>query len=373
MEVQAINTSNPTNTTRLSPDLIAVLCCPVCSSAFKQASETLSCKNCGRQYPIRDGIFDLDYSVDYTSFSTLDPRLGPVTSRQEADDQAWYNRFYTERSAADSKVSPAIVERYSKLLHSKLFELEKWHELVGNVEGKKVLYLACGIETSAVLLARRGAEVWTLDLAREALRFQKNLAVANGTLGRTHFVTGSCTRLPFRTASFDVLVGIGILHHLQEDLETPCLEAARILKENGVAVFQEPIARSSNLGRLRKLVPVPTPPDASPHWCRPLNRNALDSFARHFSVEAYYFRLFASLDRLFEDTPFETAKPWQRWMTYAVRHIDYSLFRIPGFDHFARSVVFKLTKIPDTKPTVRRVLEPCNAIVTRDSEIQSTN
>ena len=367
MAVLAINTSNHPNPTRLSPDLIAVLHCPVCSNALEQANETLSCRKCGRRHPITNGIFELDYSVHYKSSSTLDPSLGPLSSRQEADDQAWYNRFYTERSAGDGKVSPAVVERYSKLLHSKLFELEKWHELVGKVEGKKVLYLACGIETSAVLLARRGAEVWTFDLAREALRFQKNLALANGTLGHTHFVTGSCTRLPFRTASFDVVVGIGIWHHLQEDLETPCSEVARILKENGLAVFQEPIARSSILGRLRKLVPVPSPPDASPHWCRPLDSSALDSFAGHFSVETHYFRFFASLDRLFENMPLETAKPWQRWMTYAVRHLDYSLFRIPGFDHLARSVVFKLTKIPDTKPRVMRVLEP------RDSEIQSTN
>ena len=326
------------------PSSAIVVRCPACFDVLRRGEHALYCRDCGAYYPVTDDILRLDHSMGYNSCGNPEHSVEPPNSTQETDDQSWYNRFYSKRLSTDFIVSPAVIERYSKLPHPDLFELEKWHELIGEVRGKRLLYIACGIETSAVLFAKRGAEVWAFDLAFQALRFQKKLAMANGTDGRTYFVTGACARLPFCTASFDIVIGIGIWHHLQKDLETPCLELARILKENGFAVFQEPIARSSGLARIRKCIPVPIPSDASPHWCRPLHSNALNVFSRYFKVEAYYFRLFTSLDRLFANTPLEFAHRWLKWASYTLRFIDYSLLRVLGIDRFARSVVFKLTK-----------------------------
>lgn len=327
----------------VSSDIVSVVRCPACCDVLQLRNHALCCQKCTLQYPITDGILRLDASADNKTRTGTGHSIASVSSQQEVDDRDWYKRFYSERINEDRRVSSAVIDRYSKLLHPHLFELEKWYELIGDIKRKRVLYLACGIDTSPVLLAKRGAEVWAFDLVFEALQFQRKLALANDTADRTHFVTGSCACLPFHTASFDIAAGVGIWHHLQEDLERPCLELARILKEGGFAVFQEPIARSSILVQLRRCIPVPTPPDASPRWCRPLNCNALDSFAKYCKVQAYYFRFVASLDRLFGATPLEVASVWARWFSYALRYIDYLLLRIPGLNRFARSVVFKLT------------------------------
>ena len=266
-------------------------------------------------------------------------RSVPVT-----DDKTWYNHFYRDRPPEqDLVVAPEIVDRYSRLTHADIFHVEKWHQLIGDVRGKKVLYIACGVDGSGILLALRGGEVWVLDLAAEALQHQRRMGLANGTAHRTHFIVGSCAHLPFRSASFDVVVGIGIWHHLQEDLDAPCAELARVLKKDGLAVFQEPIERSRFLARLRRYVPIAPPADASPH-CRPLGRDALGCFSRRFQVEAYSFGFLARFDRLVDgSTPFEFISWWRRLIIFALQYTDFFLLRTPGLERLAGVVVFRLT------------------------------
>ena len=259
-------------------------------------------------------------------------------------DKAWYNQFYGERPDRDLVVAPSIVERYDQPPHPELFHLERWHQLVGDVRGKKILYMGCGVETSAILLGLRGAQVWAFDLAVEALRDQRDMARANGTATRTRLVAGSCNRLPFDDGSFDMVIGIGILHHLQEDLDTPCIEVARTLRTGGFAVFEEPIMRSGLMRRLRTYVPIPPPIDASPE-CRPLTGDALTCFARHFRTELYSFGFLSRFERLLlSGRPLEFAAWWRKAMVYGLHYIDSMLFSIPGFDHFAGVAVVKLSR-----------------------------
>ena len=48
----------------------------------------------------------------------------------------------------------------------------------------------------------------------------------------------SVQEMPFASNSFDYVVDIGALHHLQLDLAGP--EIARVLKPSGKAIFIEP-------------------------------------------------------------------------------------------------------------------------------------
>jgi uncharacterized protein YbaR (Trm112 family) len=40
----------------ISPELLAILACPVCKKPLQMPADKLQCVNCGRLYPIRDGI-----------------------------------------------------------------------------------------------------------------------------------------------------------------------------------------------------------------------------------------------------------------------------------------------------------------------------
>ena len=53
----------------MKPDLLQIICCPVCKGDLMLRDEKIEegeiqsgklvCKNCGREYPIEDGIPDL--------------------------------------------------------------------------------------------------------------------------------------------------------------------------------------------------------------------------------------------------------------------------------------------------------------------------
>lgn len=40
----------------IDPELLAILACPVCKTPVQLRDEHLVCEQCGRRYPIRDGI-----------------------------------------------------------------------------------------------------------------------------------------------------------------------------------------------------------------------------------------------------------------------------------------------------------------------------
>ena len=40
----------------IDPKLLEILACPVCKTAVKLEADRLVCTQCGRRYPIRDGI-----------------------------------------------------------------------------------------------------------------------------------------------------------------------------------------------------------------------------------------------------------------------------------------------------------------------------
>lgn len=63
--------------------------------------------------------------------------------------------------------------------------------------------------------------------------------------------------------SFDIVVGNGILHHL-EDLNQVMHEIYRVLKPNGIAVFTEPLGMNPLLKIYRKLTPKYRTKDEKP-------------------------------------------------------------------------------------------------------------
>ncbi len=40
----------------IDKDLLAILACPLCKTAVREKEEKLVCDQCGRRYPLRDGI-----------------------------------------------------------------------------------------------------------------------------------------------------------------------------------------------------------------------------------------------------------------------------------------------------------------------------
>jgi ubiquinone/menaquinone biosynthesis C-methylase UbiE len=109
--------------------------------------------------------------------------------------------------------------------------------LLGPVDGRHVLDLGCGVGYSASALALRGARVEAVDISPGCVRVTARRAQASGVGASVGTHVMSAYSLAFPDAAFDAIHGQDILHHL--DIEQAGREIKRVLRTNGVAVFQE--------------------------------------------------------------------------------------------------------------------------------------
>src|SRR4051812_8665841 len=99
-------------------------------------------------------------------------------SIQQAE-QKWHDNLYASRPERDLVVPLSVRTRYLNPPREPRFYLECLFNLVGDIADKRVLVFGCGDDTTTVLLALKGAEVWAFDISSEAIRLQEKMAVAN--------------------------------------------------------------------------------------------------------------------------------------------------------------------------------------------------
>lgn len=99
--------------------------------------------------------------------------------------------------------------------------------------GARGLDLGCGLGRQCLEMERRGFSVVGVDPAVRLLR--------HGRQSGTNVVGGDALRLPFRTASFDFVYTIGMLHHLPSVAAQGAVssEVRRVLKNGGFFIVHE--------------------------------------------------------------------------------------------------------------------------------------
>ena len=103
--------------------------------------------------------------------------------------------------------------------------------------GARVLDLGCGQGDLTLRLLDRGAIVTALDLSPRMLAVARRRVALHAEGRRAHFVAAPVERTGLPAASFDAIVGMWILHHV--DLRLAAAELVRILTPGGRAVFIE--------------------------------------------------------------------------------------------------------------------------------------
>jgi ubiquinone/menaquinone biosynthesis C-methylase UbiE len=129
--------------------------------------------------------------------------------------------------------------------------------------GKTVLDYGCGYGLIVDRLVERGArEVVGVDISEKLVEEARARAAAAGITDRTRFLVADAhdTRLP--DSSFDLVLGIAILHHL--DLDRALKEIRRLLRPGGRAVFMEPLWHNPLLRLGRWLTPAARTEDEHP-------------------------------------------------------------------------------------------------------------
>jgi len=154
----------------------------------------------------------------------------------------------------------------------------------------EVLEIGCGDHAEAWELAERGLEVTAIDISPVAVEGSRARATEEGRTG-LHFEEMNAEQLTFEDASFDAVIGSGILHHLDLELGVP--EVARVLRPGGVGVFLEPLGLNPAIRLYRRVTPGERTPDE-----HPLLRADLRFMERWFEqVDLKFFHL-ASLAAL---------------------------------------------------------------------------
>ena len=126
-------------------------------------------------------------------------------------------------------------------------------DLVGDVDGKKILELGCGTGLFTVYFATMGAIVTAIDNSSEAVRTTSLLATHNEVDGRVNAIELDANDLPSLGNRFDLVVGRFILHHI-EPFERFAPMLSELLAEDGRGVFLENNARNPVLMFVRRFL-----------------------------------------------------------------------------------------------------------------------
>lgn len=157
----------------------------------------------------------------------MNPTPGTPSSQSEDFDKIWRSdaaeREYNHWTAGEPRNQVQLAFRRHWIL---------FREIISQAPtGNRVLELGCGRGSISAYFSEAGYDCTLLDLSPEAVQVAERVFDRNGLKGT--FVEGDATATGFPDASFDVVVSIGLLEHL-EDLRGALAEQVRLLRPNGV-------------------------------------------------------------------------------------------------------------------------------------------
>ncbi len=202
-----------------------------------------------------------------------------------ADKQA-EAQFFDQDYSSNSR---AVVGQVYSLIRNRNAFYEKL--IYTDVAGKKVLEYGCGTGSHSLELARHGADVVGIDISEVGITKAAERANAAGIQDRAEYLVMDAEAMTFPDGSFDLIIGEGILHHL--DLDKSYREIARVLKPGGRAVFQEPLGHNPAIEIFRRLTPRLRTADE-----HPLVRKDLLLAKRYFGrtdIKHFHLTSFAAL------------------------------------------------------------------------------
>ena len=155
---------------------------------------------------------------------------------------------------------------------------------LGDLNGKSLLDIGCGLGEASVYFALKGANVTASDLSPGMLDFAQALAKKNDVSINTHLASAEDMLLkPEQT--FDVIYAGNVLHHV--DLEKTISQLMPHLKDGGIFVSWDPVAYNPIINVYRAMATEVRTPDEAPLGIKEI-RTLKKSFS---SVKLRYFWL----------------------------------------------------------------------------------
>lgn len=163
-----------------------------------------------------------------------------------------------------------IVARYERARNRAIYPLECALSLLGDVRGKRVLDVGCGLGGNSLLLAHWGATVHGIDISSESVAVATQRAQQLGLASRTTFEATPFESVAATGRQYDIIWSAAFLHHVLDRLPIVLRSMRALLATGGTAVLLEPVRLSRTLQRalraMRGVVPGATEstPDERP-------------------------------------------------------------------------------------------------------------
>jgi ubiquinone/menaquinone biosynthesis C-methylase UbiE/uncharacterized protein YbaR (Trm112 family) len=296
----------------LGKEFLEILACPKCKSRFSKKSNLLICSK-GHKYKLNRGV---------PVMADLDPYL-------EIEAKAWEDEW-------KKGVKKGALNAYNQNMQifRKLGFWEESGEAAGFIPSQKdfrVLDLGCGNGVSSAHI--KGKLVVGMDLS------ERQMVRAKERFKNKNFVVGDARKLPFKNNTFDLVVAINLLHHIDESNDV-LKESYRVLRKGGKLLTVDPNLYNpvGYLGRgtfrllhLKSIFPT-------------FPQFALGEDERQFTKKQYY--------SMFKKSPFKNYK--------IIPH------RIERLLFFATILIPSLSKIPGYNPLLYWVSRIGNSIVKVD-------
>jgi SAM-dependent methyltransferase len=216
---------------------------------------------------------------------------------------------------------------------------------MGDLKGKRVLDIGCGLGESSVYLALQGAEVTALDVSPGMVRTTCDLGAAWGVAidGRV----SPAENLAVESGLFDMVYVANTIHHVQ-DRARLFSEIGRVLKPGGSFYSFDPVAYNPAINIYRRMAMDVRTPDEQPlrttdialaRSCFP-NLQArffwiagLALFAKYYLLDRVHPNADRYWKRIFQETP------GSLWWWRPLSRLDSILTRLPGIQYLAWNVV----------------------------------
>ncbi len=153
---------------------------------------------------------------------------------------------------------------------------------LGDLRGKRLLDVGCGLGEASVYFATKGANVVSTDLSGEMLTFTKKLGERYEVSIETHKSTAESLCFE-NNEKFDVIYVGNLFHHV--DIESTIQRLIPLLEKNGTLVSWDPLAYNPLINIYRKIASGVRTVDE-----HPLRLRDVRLFSKYFtSVHKEYF------------------------------------------------------------------------------------
>jgi SAM-dependent methyltransferase len=250
---------------------------------------------------------------------------------RQLQDEAKFADAHYEGFTGDLSINPVMFRKYSDPKY--FWDLrEKSAQLLGPVAGKRMLDYGCGMGEETIYFAKLGAHVTSIDISPVGIELTKRRAEFNGLADRVDASVRDATQTGFADESFDLVHGLGIIHHL--GAENSFRELYRVMKPGARGVFLEHLGDSRAVEKLKRWVYREEGFDYTDHEKPLVWEETIQALRRFRRYELHPYYLSFRLRRLMP----VFGKPFARKLDHAI------LTTAPFLRHFAGAVLIYVEK-----------------------------